>query len=418
MIASLKKWVLSDKLLQHGALLMFAAVISHVCNIIYQMVMGRVLLETEYALLCTLLSFVNMAILPLEAISTAINHATSHLVQENREGDVSRLVRKWLLRMSGAGALILFLCLLFPEYIAEFMHLDRKAPVLIMGLIVFLIFSSSVISGATNGLQMFGVTSVGMQLFSIVRLVVGVLLIHIFVAAAGWGLLGHAIALGVNLTILFLFLWRRLHGMPKTNQPIPSIRAYVFCSFAILLGFSILLRVDIILVKHYFPDIAASFAYATTIGHIVIFLPMPLARAMFPKVATTGQGGAGEHRDVLMKSLLYTSVFIFPAAIGCSVLGWIPLRILYGIRDPSPELLQLVSAMAWIMFPVALINVIMYFNLAQKRFWKASPVVGAAVIYILGVVFFHESIWNLLGVAAISTWICLMSMVLPLFRNR
>ena len=405
-----------DLLLRHGALLMTASVVSHICNMAFQMVMGRTLSGHEFALLTTLLGFANMAILPMGAISAAVNHSTSLLVQSGRTGDVTALIRKWLVRMGGMGMLVFLVCLLFPNQIASFMHLDRMAPVIIMGFVLCLISSSSVIGGAANGLQMFGVTTTGIQASALVRLAVGAILIHLFAKAAGWGLLGHAAGLGVNFSILFIFLWRKLHGTPKTSLPIPSIRSYVPLSFVALLAFAVLFRADMILVKHYLPADAATFAYATTLGHIVIFLPMPLARAMFPKVVSEGVSTA-EHYSVLKKSLFYTAICVVPTAIGCSVAGWLPLRILYGIQEPSRELLHLVSAMGWVMVPVALINIILFFLLAQKKFMQTLPIILCAIGYVTGVALWHGSVWAVVSMAGAATWGCLLVYMVLIFST-
>lgn len=406
-----------DQLLRHGTLLMSASMVSHICNMAFLMVMGRCLPGHEFALLTTLLGFANMAILPLGAISAAVNHSTSLLVQTGRTGDVSSLIRKWLVRMGGMGVLIFLVCLLFPNQIASFMHLDRKSPVIIMGFTLCLIFSSSVMNGAANGLQMFGVTTAGLQASAVVRLAVGVLFIHLLARAAGWGLMGHAVGLGANFAIVSIFLWRRLHEVPKTSARVPSIRSYVPLSFIALSAFAVLFRADMILVKHYLPADAATFAYATTLGHIVIFLPMPFAKAMFPKVVSEGVSTKA-HYTVLKKSLFYTTVCIVPAAIGCSVVGWVPLRILYGIQDPSRELLLLVGAMGWVMLPVALINIVLFFQLAQKQFMQTLPVLVFAVAYLVGVALFHQSVWSVVAVAGASTWGCLGGCLLMLFGRR
>lgn len=409
--------LVGNNLLKDGVLLMSAAIGSHICNIIFQMVMGRMLSGLEYALLCTLLGVVNIAVLPLGAIGTAINHSTSVLVQEGREGDVARLVRKWLLRMGGAGIFILSVCLAFSNQIASFMHLDRRAPVIIMGLIFLLIFSSAVVGGATNGLQMFGVATAGLQFSSAIRVIAGALLLLTVVRAAGWGLMGHAVGLSTNLAVLFVFLWFRLHGKQKTADAVPSIRSYVVYSFITLMAFAVLLRADMIFVKHYLPSEAEVFAYATTIGHIVIFLPMPLAVAMFPKVVSTSSVTNSAHAMILRKSLFYTIICVLPAAVGCSLWGWIPLRIMYGIVDPSSELLYLISVMGWVMAPVALINVIVNFLLAQRRFRQTLPVFLSALFYTVAVHLKHDTIWEVVAIAGISTWGCLIANSLVAFKG-
>jgi O-antigen/teichoic acid export membrane protein len=178
------------------------------------------------------------------------------------------------------------------------------------------------------------------------------------------------------------------------------VEKYFIQSLIILTAYGILMNADILLVKHYFDPVQAGlFARAGTIARTVIFVPMPIAMAMFPKVASAG---IVEQRDwkTLGLAVLFVAVLVLGAAVACSLLPWLPLWILYGDRHPTAEMSGLVSAMVWAMLPLGLAYLLMNFELAQHRFRAAYWVVLCASGYVIGVVILHRSLWNVPAVLA------------------
>tara|TARA_E500000178_G_scaffold354465_1_gene423521 strand:+ start:504 stop:1775 length:1272 start_codon:yes stop_codon:yes gene_type:complete len=414
MMGRLRELLRENALLRHGSILISAAMVSHVCNMLFQLFMGRLLSGVEYALLCTLLSLANMAVLPMGAIYTAISHGVRTLVMAGREGDVSRLVRCWLVRLGGVGLLFFVGSVVFVDPLASFFNLEREAPIVVMGFVLLLVFCSVTVNGASNGLQVFRSVMIAQQIAAVIRVGAAVLFIQVIAAAAGWGLLGHALGIGLNLLLLLFFLWHRLRGKQRSSLVLPSIKMQVLLNFGFLLAYAFLLRADMILVKHFVPDEATQFAYATTLGHLVIFLPLPLATAMFPKAVSEGRSSQ-EQRRVFVQALCYTSACLAPAVLFCSLASWIPLRIFFGIIDPSRDLLHMVAAMSWVIMPLGLVHIFIYYCIAQKQYKQMLPILFFALFYFVAVLIDHASVWRVILWAAVSTWGCFLSSLVWVF---
>ena len=86
----------TDDLLRHSALIFASMLAVHASNVIFQMVVGRVLPKEEYALLAAFLGALAIIQRPLMTLRTALCHYGSLLEQEGRRGDIKRLLRKWL----------------------------------------------------------------------------------------------------------------------------------------------------------------------------------------------------------------------------------------------------------------------------------------------------------------------------------
>ncbi|NOU36670.1 MAG: hypothetical protein HOO88_07860 [Kiritimatiellaceae bacterium] len=377
----------ANELLKHTAILFAGMMVVHVCNLVYQMAVSRVLPKEEYALLAAFLGVLAIISYPLATLTTGLSHYSSLLRQEGRAGDVKRLVRKWLL-LTGVPALLLGAAVIvFNGPVAGFMNLDRFAPVIIAGAVLPAMFCLPVLTGAAQGLQLFGWSSFSGISGSVLRLLLGAGLVWFWHPACGWAMLGHGTGVYFSMAVLAAGLVMVLRGGEETTKPLPSMRFYLLRSIFVQTAFAVLMNADVVLVNHYLPE-NTEFAYAATLGRIVAFLPMAVAMAMFPKVASAG-GATAEHRRIFLHSFGYTALFVAVAAIGCFILPQLLLHILFGIRNAPDSMVNLVRLMAAAMSASALLNVVVQFLLAQRRFKETLAVVAACFLYLLSVHFLH-----------------------------
>ncbi|MEN8141966.1 MAG: hypothetical protein ABFQ82_00030 [Thermodesulfobacteriota bacterium] len=382
MIKPLVRFFNTDGLLKDSLMLFLGMSLAHVINLLFQMFMGRRLAAEEFALLISLLGVLNVLTFPLGVFSTAISRYSSLLIKNGRAGDVSRLIRHWGGRLAVAGLICSLICFLLAGPIAGFLHLDRVAPVYIFGVIITGLFCRPVMNGALLGGQRFGAWGWGMVLGALVRLLVGAFLVVSISPFAGWGLLGHG--LGFYATIFFgiTILLFALKGSSPTQEALPAMKQYLAGSFVIMLGYSILMTGDVIVVKHLFPEAAGDFAYAATLGRLVLFVPQALVGAMFPKVVSDGQE-TSRQRALLAKTLLASFAAASVTACVFSLFARFLPRILFAIPVPSDELVCWLRGLSWAMVPVALLSSVMRYALAQHRFVVAAVIPLTALGYIV-----------------------------------
>jgi hypothetical protein len=161
---------------------------------------------------------------------------------------------------------------------------------------------------------------------------------------------------------------------------------------------------DVVLVKHYIPE-DTEFAYAATLGRMVVFLPGAIVAAMFPKVASRGGGSHEQHR-VFLRSLCLTALCVTLAVAGCFCFSGLLAHILFGITDASVYLRQMIGWMSLVMGASALLNVVIQFLLAQRRFGVLWPVFLFSFLYLVSVHFFHSKGWSVVltaGAANVAT---------------
>ncbi|MCU0857904.1 MAG: hypothetical protein MUC65_05820 [Pontiellaceae bacterium] len=376
-----------NELLKHTAILFSGMMVVHVCNLVYQMAVSRALSKEEYTLLAAFLGVLAILSYPLSTLTTGLSHYSSLLQQNGRPGDVKRLLRKWLLLTGIPAVLIGAIVVVFNEPVAGFMHLDRHAPVIIAGAVLPALFWLPVLTGAVQGLQMFGWNAVSGIAGATIKLVLGAGFVWFLYAACGWAMLGHSAGIYGSAALLLLGLGLTLRGTAATGEKLPSMRFYLSQSLLALMAFAVLMNADVVLVKHYLPD-DTEFAYAATLGRTVAFLSMAVAMAMFPKVSSSGET-TDAHRKIFLQSFGYTLLFVAAATLACFLFPRLLLRILFGIKDASNSVVVLTRLMAVAMSFSALLNVVVQFLLAQRRF-KETIVTGlACLLYLLAAHLFH-----------------------------
>lgn len=388
-ISGLVDYLLKDKLFRHTLLLFSASIITMVCNMGFQMVVGRALPASEYALLATFLALFAIIQRPLGTLAIGLNHYVSLMLQDGRDGLIPRLLRKWVLITSVFSVLTGIVCLFYAKSIAAYFHLERVVPVVVCSLALPGIFICPVLGGALSGMQRFAGASAAAIFGALARVGSTAVFVWLVYAAAGWALLGHVIGLYVTLLVVAGFLFS---AMPKHRSAsrLPHLRFYLAQSFFVQLAVAVLLTADVIFMKHYLP-METGFSKAATLGRLVAFMAISVAGALFPKVSSAGEF-SHEHRSLYLRALLYTGGFIGISLSACLLFPDGLLRVLFGIDVPTAELIAQTRGMALAMAPATLLNVNVSLLLAQRRFLGLLGVVVIAIVYIVGIHFMHASV--------------------------
>ncbi|MBN2162271.1 MAG: hypothetical protein JXR25_16125 [Pontiellaceae bacterium] len=387
----------SDDLIRHSSVLFASMMVVHVCNVLFQMVAMGLLPDAEYTLLAAFLGALTIIQRPLGTFRTAVCHYGSILEQEGRRGDVKRLLRKWLALTSIPTIFAGLGVILFSGLLASYFHLDRSAPVIIAGALLPALCWLPIMNGAAQGLQMFFWTSSSAFAGAIGRLLLGAGFTVILYDACGWAMLGHGLGIYINVGMLFVGLWLALHGRETSSEPLPSMRFYLIQSFVVSVAYAVLLTADVVLVKHFLPD-DLEFAKAATVGRMVVMLPGAVVAAMFPKVSSKGTL-TSKQKGLFIKSFRYTAVFVAISVAGCFLFSSLIARLICRIPEPSPYLRHMIGAMSVVMGFNALLNVVVQFLLAQRRFGSCIAIVFFATAYLAMVQLLHANAWQIVLVA-------------------
>lgn len=378
-----------DGLIRHSLIVMFFTHAGSAANMIFHMVMGRELPKAEYGIMSSMLGLGLILATPMSALATTLAHYTARLRDEGNAGAARQLMQYWLKRLAPFSLAFLVLGILFSAPLAKFFNLQSPMPVLLTALIFSVLIPSPVFPGILQGLQYFVWMSLAFNAWGMIRLLLGTALVLMFSGLAVYPLFAQFIGYALGLVFGWWVIRRELRGEPETPVAIHGTDSYFLKSLVVLTGFAFLMNADIVMVKHYFaPEEAGLFAQVATIGRIMVFLVQPIAGAMFPKVISGGEISRG-HAVTLLRAIVFAAVITLAAVAACLLLPWLPLRIIFGISAPSAEQIHLLQAVVCAMAPLGMTFLLLNYELAQRRFGPAWPLVACAVLYAAGVARWH-----------------------------
>ena len=357
----------------------------------------------EYGLVVTLFSVVN--IVPTLPFQMMFAQQTAQALATNRERQLRSTIRTaWL------GTVLFWLVaasitLCFRKQIVAAWHLSN--PVALWLLLVVMLFSLlmplffGVMQGAQNFLWL-GWSNIFNGGFR------GLSAVFIVFVLYGWATgIMTAVLIGLGAaTAVALWQTRRLWIGPA--EPFDR-RAFLRQVIPLMLGFTatqFLFSADTSFVDTYFgADKTAAYGAAGTLSRALLWLVLPLAAVMFPKVVHST--AKSESANLLGLVLLATGALVAAGILGLWLLGSVAIRIVYPHAYLAPTL-QILPWYAGAMVPLALANVMVNDLMARGRYKIVPFLVLLAMFYGLALTQYHDSFETVLKILCVFTSACFL----------
>jgi len=404
-----------DGLLKHSLILLVAQQLGNATTLGYQIVMGRTLSAPQFAILTTLLSAILVITIPAtETVRASVAHFSARLVAEGRKSDVWVLMRQWYVYLAiGAGPLLLLSVAGSPA-LARFLHVDNRFLIVLTGMILAGSLYVPAFHGVLQGIQAFWWLSLVGQSWGVVRLLAGGGFVLLIGATALWALLGQLVAVGTAIGLGLWSLSRAVAQPLEKRARVPGTRRYGLFALPVVVGFAVIMNMDIIMVRHFLPIESENYARATTIAKAMVYISQPIASAMFPKVASAGLMSSHNVRT-LVRAIVMAVVLIGSLAGIVLLVPELPMAILFKVSSPDAEMVRLLRRVVLALSPLGLAFLLMNFELAQHRFAAASSTFACAVAFVLLTWFvYHETVWQVVNVLTVCSVACLVMLLIGL----
>jgi len=382
-------------------------------NLLYHLFMVRYLPPIEYGHLNTLMALFMVISVPASTVQTAVTKFVSSFQTQNKYDLVKKLLRHLLVLMSIVGLVIFVLLTTGSSSLSSFLQISSYKLIIFLAAGLFFAMVIPIPWGGLQGLQKFGSMTLNLIVNGSLKFVLGILFIFL-----GWGVLGamgaiaisYAATVFLSLIILGVAL-REKGGLPqgekgvKDSDPtsISEVYSYFLPVGITLLCFMLLTNIDLILVKHFFPPIEAGFySIAQMVGKIILFLPIPVVMAMFPKLSSlSGQEKRGF--SILRQGLIIAASLCSGAVIlGLLFPSWM-IKILSG--KVYLECIPLVRLFCINMSFFSLTLIILYYHLSTPNRFYLYPLFLLTLIQTGLIVLFHKTLVQVLlvvGVVAVT----------------
>jgi O-antigen/teichoic acid export membrane protein len=332
--------------------------------------------EGPYGLFNTLLSVLTIAAIPAIGIQAILAQQTAGALSESQIRQLRGTVRVLLGGTLALWVTAMCVVLFAQGYIAKQLKISHPATLWVTVSAALLMLWIPVFSGVLQGQQnflWFGMIGIAGGLGRFAG-------IFVLVSLLGYGITGAmlAVLLGVALS-LALSVWQT---RAVWNGPAEKIVWREWLARVVPLSVGVgattfIMTADMIMVRSLFePEKTGFYSAAGILGRALAYFTGPMAQVMFPKVVQSA--ARAERTNVVAQAVGATALLGATGALLCTVVPWLPLRVIYPPKYLAIE--PLVPWFAWCILPLTLSNVLVNNLLARGRY----AVVPWLVIVALG----------------------------------
>ncbi len=384
-----------DHLLTHSLMLFIGAQFGNICNLLFQVFMARMLGNADYGVLFAILSALMMLGMPLGALGGAVTHFTALFTAREEREQIKSMMLALMRDLLVPSILIVAGVALARQELMDAFKIESATHVYLAIATAVIMLLGAVPSGILAGMQAFEWVALIGNGWTALRLLLGVGLAFIGLGATG-GLTANMVGLLAS-TALSLMLCLSLMGRGRVPLARPlGLYSYMGGYMAAFAAFGVLSSADVLLVKYYFsPEQAGVFSKAAMVARMVFFLPGPVCVALFPKVTSTGESSGGTRRT-LNKAMALTGLIVAAVGVVCLVIPDFLLKVL--AKEAQSGQVEILRGMVLALTPLTLVLVLLNYELAQRRFKIMIPLSLCAAGYLVGVMRWHETPLQVVGV--------------------
>lgn len=355
----------NDAFYRNAILFVSASLITSGLNYLYYPIMGRMLGIESYGELQVVTSF----LLQLTTVFTGLNLISVNIVANHDEQKSKALIVAlqksvfWFVTIACVGVLLL------SSKLEQFFHFGSAWPFILLtpALLVdaIAVFWTAYLQGKHDfkSLSIYSIlTGVGKIFFSVLFIMLGMGVVG--------GILGIVVGLWVSLLAVRLITKHELPPLLQTlawpkKHEVALIKNHVVFIISVivsLIAMSILLSIDVMLVKHFFsPEFAGQYSGVSTVARIIFYASAPLVAVMLPAITLSK---LQESRQAFHRTLTISFTVCLGGLLLFSIFAHPLMRILLGEEfAKAASWLPLLSVIALL---VTITNVIVNYLLALR----------------------------------------------------
>ncbi len=368
-----------SQFLRHNIIFFSGSVAVGALNYLYYPVLGRLLSPGSFGEVQTLVSlFLQLSVFLIVLSLVIVNIVANQTDQRMRDAYVYEF-EKLALLISGA---LLVASILFGSALQAFLQFDSRWPFVLLALAIMVTVPFTLRGAYLRGQQKFGLVSIGNIVGAGGKLVMSAILVSIGLGTLG-AVSGVVVAQIVACVYVAYWAWKlglkrpegKRFAWPNLKLLAPELTyggIVLLASLAVTLQYSI----DIIFIKHYFSaGTAGIYAGIAAVARILFFLTISIGQVLISSVKL--KHTADQNKRLLYKSLLLLIGISAPVLV--VLVGWPGLVVRTLMGGSYAALANLLPRLSLAIFAVAVLNLLVAYMLALRRY-------GVAAVSVLGLV--------------------------------
>lgn len=375
-------------------------------NYIYHLVIGRMLGPSFYGELASLISLIGLlGIIPGSLSLVIVKYVSS----AKNEREVSILIH-WLKTKVFQVSLIFFIFIIvISPALASFLHIKELSYFFLIALSSLFAIQTLLNRSILQGLLKFKEMILSVFLENSAKLLISVVLVYLGFRVGG-AMIAFVIAalLGWLFTNFYLKIQSKKESNPSLN--LKPMFLFTIPVLAQSLAVTSLYSSDLILVKHFFSSHDAGlYAALSTLGKIIFFGAGPIGSVMFPIVSKRHAAGLKVKR-IFLYSFFATVAISFSILIVYLLFPGLAINLLYG-----SAYLESANLLIWFgifMTLFTLSSLLINFHLSLNRTKVVVLPLLAAIIQIVAIWFYHQSLFDVILISIVVTALLLLSLLI------
>ncbi|HET7302786.1 MAG TPA: oligosaccharide flippase family protein [Candidatus Saccharimonadales bacterium] len=381
MFRSVLTAVRSSSFVRHNAIFFFGSVAVGVLNYVYYPILGRMLSVEAYGEVQALVSLFLQMLVFLVVMSQVTINVVANYTDEDKKRRVVYELEKLALVIALA---MLVIVAIFAVKLRTFFQFDSTWPFIAVMAALAASVPLTFRSAYLRGRRRFGMTALANLLGAAGKILFSTILVWI-----GWSTFGAVIGIVIAQLLAFGYAayCAKKIGFEKpegvTFKSLPSwsvLRPEMKYGLFVLVGsltITVLASVDIFIVKHYFDaETAGQYAGISTVARMIFFLTMSVAQVLLPSVRI--ELSQKENRQYLLKSLALVTVLGGTVLLVFTVFSANIVRFLMG--NSFSTYTHLLPALSLAMFIISILNLIVSYYIALRRYQISAIVALGAII--------------------------------------
>ncbi len=379
---------------------------------LFNLFMARNLSYADYGILASLTSLFTLAIIPSQSLTSTIVRFATRFFAKGEEIKAAIFYKKMIVFWFGIGLLFFGAVSVFSPLISEFLKIEQRILIAIMGVTIALVYMSIVNIAFLQSLLKFRFLS-GLYISgSLVKMILGVLLVYLGYSVGGalWAIVSMSL---VGYLLGFVPLRSLLKNVESSNVRIDwkEIVYYALPTMAILTSVTSLVTSDVILVKHFFSaHDAGLYGGISLIGKVIFYFTAPITSVMFPLIVRKHAKGENFHGlfNLSLMLVAFSSLFI---TVFYYIFPQFSVKFFLG----GGEYLRIAPFLGLFGFLITLYSVLyvmVNFFLSVKRTEIVYPCVLASILQVFLIYIFHNNFLNVIYATIFSSALLLSILVL------
>ena len=400
----------NKKVINGSLILLIAFGIFNLLNFLYQFAMARMLSISDYGILATLFAITYIFSVFAESIQTIV---AKYTVEAKNNGQVRGLLNKSLNKGSILATKIFIVYLIICLGLAYFFKISYLLLAL-NGIILYFMFLLPVSRGAMQGKKRFVALGSNLIIESAMKLILGAGFVFV-----GWKIYGAigGFTLGALIAFLMSFIpLKNIYEAKEEKFTNDSFYSYAKPTFFITAIIVLFYSIDVIIVKILFdPVTAGAYAIASILGKVILWVTVPIGKAMFP-LSAESRNDSQSNKKILSTTIVIMILIIVSILTLFYFLPDLIVRLFSGesIIEASRVLFYLGIAFGMI----SLANMIFIYQLSIGKIKKYRILILCNILEVLILISSYQSIERFSISFALSSFILLIASILFARINR